>query len=85
LQNSLKQKLYRLSVESFYECIDLLDNMFGTSAVRDLSGSLPENVVIQESIAVVPDGPAPDIEDAVEKKEGENQEQAEGELSHPSR
>jgi len=80
LQNSLKQRLYKLSVESFYECIDLLDDMFGASAVRDLSSNaLPENVVIQESIAVVPDGPAPDIEDGAEKAEGEGQEQVEGE------
>ena len=72
LQTSLKQRLYKLSVESFYECIDVLDDMFGAATARDLS-ALPENVVIQESIAVVPDGPAPDIEDGAEKAEGENE------------
>ena len=78
LQSSLKQRLYKLAVEGFYECVDLLDDMFGAAAARDLSATVPENVVIQESIAVVPDGPAPDIEDGAEKKEGEN-EQTEGE------
>ena len=84
LQSSLKQRLYKLSVESFYECIDLLDDMFGAATARDLSASLPENVVIQESIAVVPDGPAPDIEESVEKKEGENEQGEALENAEPS-
>ncbi len=80
LQSSLKQRLYKLSVESFYECIDLLDGLFGASAVRDLSASaMPENLVIQESIAVVPDEAAPDIEDSQTKAPEQAEEPVEGE------
>ena len=80
LQNSLKQRLYKLSVEGFYECIDLLDGLFGATVARDLSsGALPENLVIQESIAVVPDEAAPDIEDSVEKSENPEEVSVEGE------
>ena len=84
LQNSLKQKLYKLSVESFYDCVYLLDGLFGAGVARELVPALPENLVIQESIAVVPDEEGLDIEDVKSDEnaeenavESENAEEAE--------
>lgn len=50
LHNSIKQKLYRMDVESFYELIDLLDLKFEKKTNLVVSSAVEETVEEQETV-----------------------------------